>query len=510
MNMSEKIQRIEDLRADLHLGGGAEAIDRQHKAGKLTARERVQKLLDPGTFFELEPFCKPIDTGMEIDQKTLRGDGLISGYGEVNGRPICVWAQDATVVGGRFGIIHGSKIVAVMERALTSRVPCIGMIDSEGIRVEDILTTPTDYSYDRVMHLQTLASGVIPQISLIMGPCAGAATLSALLADFVFMVRRSSYALVSPLFSKGDSYELGGADAHYKKSGCCDVIADSDEDCIEKARELLGFIPLHHREKMDIMETGDDPGREVPELLELVPVDSKKPFNMHRAICLIVDNGHFFEIKKGWATNLLVGFARLGGRSVGVIANNPLSKGGCMDVDSADKMARFVRFCDAFNLPLVYLADTPAFLPGIEQERKGIIRHGAKIVFSNSVASVPKIQVYVRKCYGGGNLAMPGNCIGGDMGLAWPTSEILLMHPEGAVSIIYRKEIAAAQNAKEELKKRLDRFKEAGSVENIWEAITVQDYINPKDTRLKLIQSLKVIRDKVEERHWMKHDNMPL
>jgi acetyl-CoA carboxylase carboxyltransferase component len=510
MDMLDKIRRIEDLRSKLKQGGGIEAINQHHKAGKLTARERVEKLLDPGTFFELEPFCKPIETGMEIDKQTVRGDGLVSGYGDVSGRPICVWAQDATVLGGRVGIIHGAKIVTVMERALKSRVPCVGMIDSEGMRVEDIITTPTDYSYDRIMYLQTQASGVVPQIFLIMGPCVGAATLSALLADFVFMVRKSSYALVSPSPSGGDSYEMGGADVHYRNSGCCDVLAENDEDCIEKARELLRFFPLNNTEKVPIMDTEDDPQREVPELLDLVPVDSKKPFSMRQAISLIVDNGHFFEIKKGWAANLIVGFAYLGGQAIGMIANNPEFKGGCMDVDSADKMARFVRFCDAFHLPLVYLADTPAFLPGIEQERKGIIRHGAKIVFSNSVASVPQIQVYVRKCYGGGNLAMPGNCIGGDMGLAWPTSEILLMHPEGAVSIIYRKEIAAAKSAEEELRKRVAQFREAGSVENIWEAITVQDYIHPKDTRSKLIKSLKAVGDKVEERHWMKHDNMPL
>lgn len=508
--MHGKIQAIEELRFRLQQGGGPEAIDNQHKAGKLTARERVEKLLDPGTFFEIEPFSKPIDTGIEVNKHSIRGDGLVSGYGEVNGRPICVWSQDATVLGGSVGIIHGAKMVTLMERALKSRVPCVGMIDSEGMRVEDIITTPTDYSYDRMMYLQTIASGVIPQISLIMGPCVGAATLSALLADFVFMVRNTSYAFVSPPPSEVNLYEIGGADMHSKSSGCCDVLADGDEDCIAKVRELLGLLPLNNTTKMPTIDTGDDREREVQELLDLVPVNSKKPFNMHRAISLIVDNGKFFEIKKGWAMNLIIGFARLGGQSVGMVANNPQYKAGCMDVDSADKLARFVRFCDAFNIPLAYLADCPAFLPSIDQERKGIIRHGSKVVFSNSVASVPQAQIYIRKCYGGGNLAMPGNCLGGDLGIAWPISQVLLMHPEGAVAIIYRKEIAAAENPQEEFKKRLAQFEDAGSVENVWEFFTIQNCINPKDTRSTLIKSLKALKSKVEERHWMKHDNMPL
>lgn len=510
MNINEKVKGIEELRSRLQQGGGLDAINRLHNMGKLTARERVEKLLDPGTFFEIEPFCKPIETGFGVDNKTIRGDGLISGYGEVNGRTICVWAQDATVIEGRFGIIHGAKMVTMMERALKARIPCVGIIDSKGIRAEDFITTPTDYSYDRMMYLQTIASGVIPQIALIMGPCTGAATLSALLSDFVFMVRDMSYALVSFPNSKDNLYEMGRAQMHARNSGCCDVLAEGDEDCIEKARGLLSFLPQNNRVKPPVINTTDDPEREIPDFSDLVPVSSKKPFSMHKAITLIVDDGLFFEIKRDWATNLIIGFARLGGKTLGILANNPLSKAGCMDVDSADKMARFVRFCDAFNIPLVYLSDTPAFLPGIDQERKGIIRHGSKTVFSNSVASVPRITIYIRKCFGGGNLAMPGNCIGGDMGISWPISEVLLMNPEGAVSIIYRKDIAGAENPDEEFRKRLEQFRGEGSVENIWEYITVQDYINPKETRPKLIKALRVLEGKEEESLWMKHDNMPL
>lgn len=507
--MLEKIQKIEDLRVKLLQGGGSEAKEIQHKSGKLTARERIERLLDQGTFLEIDLFSKPINTGMEIDKNTVRGDGLISGYGEVNGRPICIWAQDATVLGGRAGITHLTKMVTLMERALKSRIPCVGIIDSEGLRVEDMITTPTSYSYGRMMDLQVKASGVIPQIALIMGPCVGAPSISAQLCDFVFMTRDSSYSCIS-LPKEVSPYEMGGAQMHFQNSGCCDVLADSDEDCIEKVKELLSLLPLNSSEKLAVVDTGDSPEREVPEVLDIVPDKSEKLYDMHRLINVFVDNRRFFEIRKGWAMNLIVGFARLGGRAVGIIANNPSVKGGCLDVDSADKLARFVRFCDAFNIPLVYIADTPAFLPAVEQEQKGIIRHGSKAIFSNSVATNPRVQIYVRKCYGGGNLAMPGSSLGGDFGLAWPIAELLLMQLGGAVSILYRKEISAAENPKEEFKKRLKEFQEAEAVGEIWEARTVQDIINPKDTRSKLIRVLETLENKVVETVSKRNDNMPL
>ena len=509
MTMQQRIEDVEKLRAKLMQAGKPEAVDRQHKAGKLTARERIKKLLDPGTFEEIELFLSPANTDMDVDKETMRGDGLVGGYGKVNGRPICVWAQDATVLGGRVGITHGQKIVFLMERALKAKIPCVGMVDSEGMRVEDVITTPTNYSYDRLMYLQTLASGVIPQITLIMGPCLGAAALSAQLADFVFMVRDSSYACISPPPSGISAEEMGGARMHATTSGNCDVLAQGDEDCLEKARELLSLLPSSNMERAPIIDTGDDPEREVGELDHIVPTEPSKPYDMHKVILSIVDNGHFFETRGGWAANLIVGFARLGGQTVGIIANNCAIKAGCMDVDSADKMARFVRFCDAFNIPRVYLADTPAFLPAVDQELKGIIRHGSKVVFANSVATAPQVTMYMRKCYGGGNLAMSGGFLSGDMALAWPIAEILLMHPEGAAAILYRKEIAAAENPEEEVRKRTEQFRKGG-VESIWEWINVQDYIQPKEARSKIIKSLMVLRDKKEERPWKRHDNMPL
>lgn len=507
--MHDKIAIIESMKAEL-LSGDAEAIKATHAAGRLTARERVEKLLDPGTFYEIELLAKPIETGLSRDGSSVRGDGLISGYGEVNGRPVCVWAQDAAVFGGRLGIMHVGKIVTLMERALKARIPCVGMIDSEGIRWEEMITTPTNYAYDRIINEQVKASGVIPQISLIMGPCKGAAAISAQISDFVFMVRSGSCMCVSPPAEGVPLEAMGDPVMHFKKTGCCDVLADSDDACIEKARELLGFLPLNNKDRMIPVDNGDDVNREVPELLDIVPGDSKKPYRVQEVISVIADNGRFFEIKGGWAGNLVVGFARFGGKSSGIIANNPMVMGGCLDVDSADKLARFVRFCDAFNIPLVYLADTPAFLPAIEQERKGIIRHGAKAIFSNSVATTPQIQVYLRKCYGGGNLAMPGNNLGGDFGLAWPTTELMLMHPEGAVSIIYAKEIAGSDNPKEEFQRRVAEFKQAGAVENIWEAMTVQDFIHPKDTRSRIIKTLGLLEGKTVETPWQRHDNMPL
>jgi acetyl-CoA carboxylase carboxyltransferase component len=508
--MRDKIHEIEKLKQEIVKGIGSRAVDAHRKAGKLTARERIERLLDHGTFCEIEMLSKPIEIGLCTRRKSALGDGVIAGYGEVNGRPICVWAQDTTVLGGRMGIVHGAKIVRVIERALKARVPCVGIIDSEGVRVLEMVTIPTNYSYDRIMYAQTMASGVIPQISLIMGPCIGPAAISAQLSDFVFMVRDTSYTYLSCPPERISPNEIGKADVHFKSSGCCDVLVDGDEACVENARELLSFLPLNNGDSPPRIDTRDDPHRKVPELLDIVPIDNKKPYDVHDVITKIADNGHFFEIRKGWATNLVVGFARFGGKACGLIANNPRIMGGCLDVDSSDKLARFVRFCDAFRIPLVYLADTPAFLPGIEQERKGIIRHGSKVVLANSVASTPQVQIYLRKCYGGGNLAMPGNNLGGDFGLAWPTSELLLMHPEGAVAIIYRKEIASADDPQEEFNKRLEQFKNAGAVKNIWESLSVQDFINPEDTRAKLIRTLEFLEGKEEISHFKKHDNMPL
>ncbi len=508
--MHEKIKGIDELRADLLSGADLEAIEDRHRAGKLTARERIERLFDPGTFYEIDLFAKPIETGFAKDKESRRGGAVVVGYGDVNGRPVCAWAQDALVFGGRVGIVHARKIVEVIERAVKARIPCVGMIDSEGLLHEDMISYPSNYSYDRIMSEQVTASGVIPQISLIMGPCKGAAAISAQLSDFVFMVRGGSYACASRPPDGAEWGETGAAMTHYRKTGCCDVLAKNDEECIQKARELLDLLPSNNATASPPIDNGDDINREVPELLDIVPGDIRKPYKIQKVIHAIADDGHFFETRGGWADNLVVGFARFGGKATGLIANNPRVFAGCLDVDSADKHARFVRFCDAFNIPLVYLADTPAFLPSVKQERRAIIRHGAKVVFSNSMATTPQMQVYLRKCYGGGNLAMPGNNLGGDIGLLWPTAEVLLMGAEGAVSIIHRKEIAEAADPGKEYKDRVAQFKESGAVENEWEGWSGQEYIHPKETRSKIIQTLRLLEGKQAETRFRKHDNMPL
>lgn len=512
MDMREQVQGIEKVRDRIMQGGGPEEIEKQHRQGKLTARERIEKFLDPGSLAEHEAFTRPTVTGLDIDKQaqSMRGDGIVVGYGRVDGRPLCVCAQDATVFGGRVGTMHGAKMTVMMERALRARIPFVGMIDSEGVRLEDVITTPTNYSYDGMMYFQTLASGVIPQLSLVMGSCVGAAALSAQLADFLFMVRGTSHAYLSSPPPGVSADKMGGAFMHARNTGSCDVLCENDEDCLAKAKELLSFLPLNCWERPPVIDTGDDPEREEEEFIDLVPTDTLKVYDMYRFISLMVDNGDFFEIKRYWATNLITGFARLGGHPVGIIANNPQSKGGCLDIDAADKEARLVRFCDAFNIPLVWICETPAFLPAVEQEHGGIIRHGSKQVYSNSEASVPKLTVYPRKAYGGGNLGMPGNLLGGDVGLAWPSAKILLMDPQGAASIKYRREIEAAEDKEAELKQRTQEFKAMSSTETVWEMVTLQDYVRPEQTRAKLIKYLRLLLNKKQERVWRKHDNIQL
>jgi len=513
LDIREQVQEIEKTRERILLGGGPDEIEKQHRQGKLTARDRVEKFVDSGSFAEHQTFVRPTMTGIEAIDKEVqrfRGDGIVAGYGKVNGRPLCLWAQDATVFGGRVGTMHGVRMTEITARALRARIPLVGMFDSQGMRVEDVITTPTNYSYDGLMQIQTSASGVIPQLSLVMGPCVGAAAFCAQLADFVFMVRRVSYAYVSPPPPGISLDEMGGAWMHAKSTGSCDVLCESDEDCLAKAKELLSFLPLNCWEKPPVLDTGDDPEREISELLDLIPTNTLKPYDMYQFISLIVDNGCFFEIKHYWATNLIIGFAHMSGHPVGIIANNPQSKGGCLDVDAADKEARFARFCDAFDIPLIWICETPAFLPAVEQEHKGIIRHGSKQVYANSETSAPMLTVYPRKAYGGGNLAMPGNMLGGDVGLAWPSARILLMDPQGAASIKYRREVEAAPDKEAELRRRTQEFKAASSTETVWEMITLQDYIRPEQTRAKLIKYLQFLLNKKKERAWRKHDNIQL
>jgi acetyl-CoA carboxylase carboxyltransferase component len=508
--MKQKLTELGELRGRLSQGAGAAEVEKQHKKGKLTARERVEKLLDPGTFQELDLFGTPMATGFDIDKAEGPADGVAVGYGEVNGRPIYVWSQDATVFGGTLANIHARKISGAMEKAIHARIPIVGIIDSEGFRIEDAIQYYRFYSTESLAHFQTMASGVIPQISLIMGPCVGEMAISASLADFVFMVRKTSYMHIGPLPQGKTAEEVGDPSVHFRRTGCCDFLAKDENECLQKCRDLLSYLPSSSKEKPPLVNTGDDPNRREEELLSIAPVDTNKPYSMHKLISLIVDKGEFLELKRQWANNLITGFARMAGQTVGFVANNPQSMGGSLTLDAADKMARFVRFCDAFNIPLVWLADTPAFLPAIDEETRGLIRHGCKLVFSNVECTVPQITIAVRKLFGGGQLAMPGTTLGGDLDVAWPTVERGLMGAEGAVSIIYKRELQSIQDETVRAAKLEQRTIEMRHRLRALEREWGQGFIDPRDTRLFLIRALKTFASRDEGRPQRKHESIRL
>ncbi len=508
--MKQKLSELDELRSRLRQGGGPAEVEKQHKKGKLTARERIEKLLDPGTFQELDLFGTPMATGFAIDKTEGPADGVAVGYGLVNGRPIYVWSQDATVFGGTLANMHVRKISGAMEKAIHARIPIVGIIDSEGVRIEDAIQYYRFYSTESMVYFQTMASGVIPQISLIMGPCVGEMAISASMADFVFMVRKISYMHVAPPPEGKTSEETGDPSGHFRKTGCCDFLAKDDNECIENCRKLLSFLPSNNKEQPPIVDTGDDPNRREEELLAVAPLDTNKPYSMTKLLSLIVDKGEFLEVKRQWANNLITGFGRMAGQTVGFVANNPQSMGGALTLDTADKMARFVRFCDAFNIAVVWLADTPAFLPAIDEETRGLIRHGCKLVFSNVECTVPQITIAIRKLFGGGQLAMPGTTLGGDVDVAWPSVERGLMGAEGAVSIIYRRELAAIADEAERAKKLEQRTIEMRYKLRALEREWGQGFIDPRDTRPFLIETLKTFSSRDEGRPLRKHENIRL
>jgi len=518
-SMEEKISELKERRRDLEKGGGPKSVDKQHARGKLTARERIEILLDPGTFSEIDMWSAPRKTGFDIDERELPGDGVVVGSGEIESRPVYLYAQDFTVMGGTMGSVHARKVTKIMEKALKMGVPCIGMIDSGGVRVQDAVTREYRNSYHTLFYLHTLSSGVIPQISLMMGPCAAGASYSPILTDFCIMVKKTSYMYIAgpPLvkavtFIDVTSEELGGAEVHARKSGCCDLLAEDDEDCLMKTRRLLGYLPSNNREDPPHRPNGDDANRESPELNELVPINIRKPYDIRVVIEKVLDKGEFFELKPDWAKNMVIGLGRLDGHSVGIVANQPYHLGGAIDINAADKEARFIRFCDAFNIPLVFFVDTPAFLPSVAQEHGGIIRHGAKVLFAISESTVPKITVFVRKGYGGGAPAMCTEPMGSDLVLAWPSAELGLMGAEGAVNIIYGKKINSSPDPEEtraglvaEYMKGFGKFPYHAAAMG-W----VEEIIEPKDTRKTLIRAFGRFRNKREERPWKKHGNIPL
>jgi len=497
-------------------GGGADRITKQHEAGKLTARERIEALLDPDTFVELDRLkthrCQ--DFGM-ADQK-VAGDGVVTGHGAVNGRQVFVFAQDFTVFGGSLSLAQAEKICKVMEMAMKMGAPIIGLCDSGGARIQEGVMSLAGYG--NIFLLNVMASGVVPQITSIMGPSAGGAVYSPALTDWVFMVEKTSYMFITgPEVIKAvtretvTKEELGGAMAHAAKSGVAHFATASDADCLQKIRELLGFIPQNNLEETPRQPSGDDPGRRDESLRQVVPLDPNKPYDMRTIITATMDDGYFFEVHEHWARNIVVGFGRLDGQSVGVVANQPAVMAGCLDIEASIKGARFVRFCDAFNIPLIIYEDVPGFLPGVHQEYGGIIKHGAKLIYAFCEATVPRITLITRKAYGGAYVVMSSKHIRGDINLAYPGAEIAVMGAEGAVNIISRAAIQDAADPEAEKARLVADYRATFS--NPYRAAElgyIDEVIDPADTRPRIIAALAMLRTKRDSLPAKKHGNMPL
>jgi propionyl-CoA carboxylase beta chain len=512
-----------ELLADLHRrqteaegGGGASRVAQQHKKGKLTARERLDLLLDPDSFVELDRFVTHRSTDFGLADELYPGDGVVTGYGRIDGRPVYVFSQDFTVFGGSLSETHAQKICKVMDLAMRNGAPVIGLNDSGGARIQEGVASLGGYA--DIFLRNTLASGVVPQISAILGPCAGGAVYSPAITDFVFMVRGVSYMFVTgPNVVKTVTHEevtfeaLGGADVHGETSGVAHGVFGSEAECLAAIRDLVGYLPGNNLETPPEGAAGDPEDRREESLLTLIPDTAATPYDMHRVISAVVDHGRLLEIHAGYAQNILVGFARLGGRPVGVVANQPAVLAGVLDINASDKAARFIRFCDAFNLPLVTFVDVPGFLPGVAQEHGGIIRHGAKLLYAYCEATVPKLTVITRKAYGGAYDVMSSRHIRGDVNLAWPSAEIAVMGPRGAVEILFKEQIGAAKDPAAEMQRRIDEY--TATFANPYKAAArgfVDDVIDPRDTRPRLIDALRMLRTKRDKNPPKKHGNIPL
>ena len=515
-SMEEKVQELEKRKEKLMAGGGPAAIEKQHASGKMTARERLHYLFDPGTFVEFDLFAKHIGIDYGLDKAELPADGVVTGHGKVAGRNVFAYSEDFTVVAGTYGERHGKKICKTVDLARKMGVPVVGMNDSGGARVTEEMGALSEYGQLFYRHVRT--SGVVPQIALIMGPVAGGQAYSPALMDFIFMVDKTSYMFIAgpPLveavvFKKTTNEELGGPAIHGSVSGVSDMTVADDKECLDRTRELLSYLPANSSEQPPRRSPTDDPQRTSPKLRKIISTEPRRPYDAHDVIAEVVDDGEFFEIKREYAPNLVVGFARLHGYPVGVVANNPPVKAGCLDVDASDKGSRFIRFCDAFNIPLINLQDVPGFLIGNEMEQKGIIRHGAKMLYAYAEATVPKITVVLRKAYAGGYLAMCSKDLGADFVFSIPTAEVCLMGPEGAVNILFRRELAAAADPKALREKRLKEFFDK-YVNPYYSAALqhVDDIIDPQDIRPTIIRALEVSLNKRDELPRKKHGIMPV
>ncbi len=510
------LAKLSEMRQEAALGGGEKRIEAQHEKGKMTARERIDALLDPQSFREIDVFVTHRATGFGMEDKVYLGDGVVTGYGTINGRLVYVFAQDFTVLGGSLGKAHAEKICKIMDMAMKNGAPLIGINDSGGARIQEGVDSLAGYA--EIFLRNTMASGVIPQISVIMGPCAGGAVYSPAITDWVFMVKGSSHMFITgPEVVKAVTREvvtfeeLGGAQVHNTVSGVSHFMADNEAECLMMVKRLLSFVPQNNMEDPPFVETRDDPQRMDEELNTIVPDNPNKPYDMKEVIRRVVDGGDFFEAHADFARNIITGFARLGGFSVGIVAQQPSVLAGVLDIDSSDKAARFVRFCDCFNIPLIVFEDVPGFMPGVAQEHGGIIRHGAKLIFAFCEATVPKITVITRKAYGGAYIVMNSRHIRGDVVLAWPTAEIAVMGPDGAVNIIFRKEIAEAADPEAERARLIEEYRNRFA--NPYVAASrgyIDDVIEPRETRPRLIQSLQMLQNKRDSNPPKKHGNIPL
>jgi len=515
-NVDDKIKQLKDQEAKILQMGGEKAVAKHKEKGKLTARERLDTLFDPGTFREIDMFVKHRCQFFGMEKTEIPSDGVITGHGLVDGRPVFAFAQDFTARAGSLGEMHAKKICKVMDMALKAGVPFVGLNDSGGARIQEGVDALSGYG--EIFYRNSVASGVIPQISAIMGPTAGGAVYSPAMTDFIFMVKKTSHMFITgPQVIKSVTGEeitfedLGGAMAHNEKSGVAQFACENDADTIGQMKTLLSYLPSNNMDEPPIVATGDDPARQDPVLDTIVPDSPNKSYDIKDVIAAIVDNGEYFEPHQHFAKNIVVCFARLNGRSVGIIANQPRVMAGCLDINASDKATRFIRFCDAFNIPILTIADVPGYLPGSQQEWGGIIRHGAKLLWCYSEATVPKLLLITRKDYGGAYIAMSSRHLGADMAFAWPTAEIAVMGAGGASNIIHRKEIKSAEDSAEKRKEKIQEYEDLFS--NPYRAAErgyIDAIIEPRETRQRLIDALEIMCTKRELRPPKKHGNIPM
>ncbi|KMY43843.1 methylmalonyl-CoA carboxyltransferase [Bacillus sp. FJAT-27916] len=515
MDIYEKITELYDRRNDIELGGGFEKIEKQHDKGKLTARERIDLLVDEDSFVELYAFVEHRNKDFGLDQVKGPGDGVVTGYGKIDGRPVYIFSQDFTVFGGALGEMHAKKISNIMDLAAKNGAPIIGLNDSGGARIQEGVTSLDGYGH--VFYRNVIYSGVVPQISVIMGPCAGGAVYSPAITDFVFMVDKTSQMFITGpkvietvTGEKISSEDLGGAKVHNTVSGNAHFEGKTEEETLLMVRQLVSYLPLNNEQsppRKDWNDNDDDR----PDLCDIVPFDGVRPYDVRKVVREVVDEGSFMEIQEGFAKNIVIGLARLRGETIGLVCNQPKNMAGGLDINSSDKAARFIRFCDSFNIPIVTFEDVSGFFPGIKQEHGGIIRHGAKILYAYSEATVPKLTVILRKAYGGAYVALNSKSIGADLVYAWPNAEIAVMGPQGAANIIFAREINNSPDPEKVRQQKIEEYREKFA--NPYVAASqgmVDDVIDPRETRLKIAQALEILRTKKEVRPAKKHGNIPL